>query len=149
MKYERYLELKRDLESYFSTVIKERFKHEVEENMGLDIAADFATHELVEKLLGSDGFDVYGMSVNMDRFQLHLEFNHEYKSRCTIPFSYVSVDFVNDGNYSVDLDSDCFERDWTVNLEDGWLSLEKVSEDEFVELLENIRKSHLLVRLKN
>jgi hypothetical protein len=149
MDFQKYSELKNELEKYFANVIKERFRELIEENFDFTITADYLTHRAIENVLKNDGLDVYGMNVNMDGFQLLLDFDSEYLTINNFPFTRLVVEFSNDGNYSVFLDEDNLSEEWTVNLEDHYRRYLNTSEADFLTTLKEIEQTHLVIRLKS
>jgi hypothetical protein len=148
MEYEKYVELKKDVEIYFAKIIKKRFKEYVEENFELRFEPDYQSHRLISDLLSKDGLDVHGMNVNMDGFQLLLEFHHEYQAIDNFPFSGLAVEFENDGNYHIYLSENSFEDEWTVHLEDAFRRYLAFNEKVFVEALNEMKNTHLMFVLK-
>ena len=148
MEYEKYAELKKDVEVYFAEIIKKRFSEYVNDNISLHFAPDAQSHSLISELLWDDGFDVFGMNVNMDGFQLLLDFRLDYLKIENFPFTRLLVDFSNDGNYSVYLDENSFDDEWTTYLEDDWKRYYKMNEDDLVKVLSNMKNTHLMLRLK-
>ena len=148
MEYEIYATLKNELESYFAKIIKDRFKQHVSENFELTISADYETHRLIENLLDKDGLDVFGMNVNMDGFQLLLDFKHEYQQIENFPFTRISVDLTNNGNYNVYLSEDSFEDDWTIFLEDEYQRFRNLSKEAFEKIIDETKQVHVMMLLK-
>lgn len=148
MEYEKYAELKKNVEIYFATNIKKRFQDYVSEKFELHFSPDYLSHRLISDLLRKDGLEVYGMNANMDGFQLLLDFNHDYLVIDDFPFTRLSVDFENDGNYSVYLGENSFDDDWTVHLEDEYRRYLVFNEDVFVKALSEIKNVHLMFVLK-
>ena len=149
MEYSRYDALKKDVEIYFSKIIKKCFKDYFEKNYVFEFSADFQSHRLISELLKKHGFKVYGMNVNMDGFQLLLNFSYDYLSVDNFPFTRLAVDFKNDGNYSVYLGESSFDNDWSVHLEDEFNRFWTLSEPEFINTLNEIKNTHLMLKLKN
>ena len=148
MDYEKYAELKKDLESYFATIIKKRFQEYVSKNFELHFAPDALSHRLIDDLLRKDGFEVYGMNTNMDGFLLLLDFCHEYQSVDNFCFTRLVVEFNNDGNYSVYLGENSFNKEWTVYLEDEFKRYHFSDEHVIVETLNGLKNTHLFLVLK-
>jgi len=151
MEQEKYFEIVKDLEIYFADLIKKRFKKYVDESLEshLHFAADIQSHNLIESLLEADGFEVYGMNVNMDGFQLLLDFKHEYRKIENFIFTRLAVDFKNDGNYSVYLNAErSFNTDWSVCLEDTFYRYRNINQADVENLVRNIKKTHLMLVLK-
>jgi hypothetical protein len=148
MDYERYAALKKDLEVYFAEIIMKRFRNYVEEHTELHFAADFLSHELISDLLSVDGFSVYGMNVNMDGFEVLLDFHHDYMAIQNFLFTRVSVDFRNDGNYTVYLSEKSFNTDWSVHFHDEFARYTRISETEFQRLLDDVKNIHIKRVLK-
>lgn len=148
MEYERYVALKKNNEVYFADIIKSRFKSYIEDNFELEFCADYMSHRLFDDLLKNDGLKVFGMNVNMDGFQLLLDFDGEYLNADNFPFSRMAVDFSNDGNYSVYLDVNSFDEEWTVYLEDDFNLYYKMTEDELQKALNDMKNAHLMLQLK-
>ena len=88
------------------------------------------------------------MNVNMDGFQLLLDFSHDYLSVDNFPFTRLAVDFNNNGNYSVYLGESSFDNDWSVHLEDEFNRFRTLSEPEFISTLNEIKNTHLMLKLK-
>ena len=149
MEYEKYVELKKDVEIYFAKILNKRFKEYVEENFELRFEPDYQSHRLISDLLRKDGLDVHGMNVNMDGFQLLLEFHHEYRAIDNFPFTGLSVEFENDGNYHIYLSENSFEDEWTVHLEDTFRRYLVFNEEVFVEALNEMKNTHLMFVLKS
>jgi hypothetical protein len=149
MEYSKYAALKKDLEIYFSKIIKGCFKDYFEQNYVFEFSADFQSHRLISELLEKHGFEVYGMNVNMDGFQLLLDFSYDYLSVDNFPFTRLAVDFKNDGNYSVYLGESSFDDDWSVHLEDEFNRFWTLSEPEFINTLNEIKNTHLMLKLKS
>ncbi len=149
MDFQKYSELKKELEKYFANVIKERFRELIKENFDFTITADYLTHRAIENVLKNDGLDVYGMNVNMDGFQLLLDFDSQYLSINNFPFTRLVVEFENDGNYSVFLDEDSLNDEWIVNLEDYYKRYLNTNETDFLIALKEIEQIHLVMRLKS
>jgi hypothetical protein len=149
MEQEKYNEMKNELENYFSKIIKNSFKKYTEENFEMTFSADYKSHRLIEEILSKEGFDVYGMNVNMDGFQLLLDFKHEYQKINNFIFTRLVVGFCNDGNYSVYLDEDSFNKEWMVCIEDEFLRYRNISQLDFENLLIDIRKTHLMLMIKS
>lgn len=148
MDYETYANLKSKIEVYFAQVIKNRFNECVSNNFELTVSADYETHRMVDKLLKHDGFDVFGVNVNMDGFQLLLNFRHVYLSIDKFPFTRLSVDFSNEGNYNVYLGADSFDNEWQIHIEDEFQRYRTIDKGEFETILEDIKKVHLMLLLK-
>jgi hypothetical protein len=148
MEHDRYIVLKRDLEVYFAGAIKKRFKDYVDENTELHFAADIFSHNLINELLSTDGFSVYGINVNMDGFQVLLNFHRDYGALPNFIFTRLSVDFKSDGNYTVYLGEKSFMADWDAYLDDEFLRFTQVSEAEFLRLLADVKNEHLTRCLK-
>ena len=149
MEYEKYSELKKDVEVYFAEIIKQRFYDYVDKNISLHFAPDIQSHRLISELLWDDGFDVFGMNVNMDGFQLLLDFRLDYLKIENFPFTHLLVDFSNDGNYSVYLGEDSFDEEWTTHLEDDWSSFSLMNEIDLTKVLRDMKNTHLALRLKS
>ena len=149
MEYEKYTELIKDVEIYFAKIIKNRFKEYIDKHYSLHFAPDIQSHQLIGDLLENDGFDVFGMNVNMDGFQLLLDFKSEYLNIDNFLFTRLVVDFNNDGNYTVYLDESSFDDDWTAYLEDDWDRYYSMNEVDLVRVLNDIKKLHLMLMLKN
>ena len=149
MEYEKYAELKRDVEVYFAEIIKQRFCEYVDENTSLHFSPDAQSHNLISDLLRNEGFDVFGMNINMDGFQLLLDFRHDYLMIENFPFTRLLVDFSNDGNYSVYLDENSFDDDWTTYLADDWKRYYTMKENDLVKVLSDRKNTHLTLRLKS
>jgi hypothetical protein len=148
MEYSRHAALKKDIEIYFSKIIKKSFKDYFEKNYIFEFSVDFQSHRLISELLKKHGFKVYGMNVNMDGFQLLLDFSHDYLSVDNFPFTRLAVDFNNNGNYSVYLGESSFDDDWSVHLEDEFNRFRTLSEPEFISTLNEIKNTHLMLKLK-
>jgi len=148
MDYKTYESLKSQLEDYFAQIIMNRFNEDFSNNFEFHISADYATHRRIDELLEQDGLDVFGMNVNMDGFQLLLNFNHDYLRIDKFPFTRLSVDLSNDGNYSVYLNSDSFDNKWQIHIEDEFQRYRTTDENEFQRILEDIKKVHLMLLLK-
>lgn len=150
MEYQEYASLKNELEVYFASTIKSRFKEHFSNSFEqhLVISADYETHRLIDELLEKDGFDVYGMNVNMDGFQLLLNFKFDYLQIEKFPFTRLSVDFSNDGNYNVYLGTDSFDDEWQIHIEDEFQRYRTTEKDEFESVLKEIKKVHLMLLLK-
>jgi hypothetical protein len=150
MEKEKYYELINELEIYFADVIKKRFKEYVNESFesNLHFAPDIQSHNLINDLLENEGFEVYGMNVNMDGFQLLLDFKYTYLKIENFMFTRLAVDFKNDGNYTVYLDTNSFEDNWTANLVDDFHRYFKMTEDDLEKLIRDIKKTHLMLILK-
>lgn len=149
MEYEKYAELKKDVEIYFAKIIKKRFQEFIAEKYELHFAPDYESHRLISDLLRKDGLEVYGMNANTDGFQLLLDFNHDYLAIDNFIFSRLCVDFENDGNYSVYLGEDSFDDDWTVHLEDEYSRYRMLNEEDFVFTLNEMKNTHLIFILKS
>lgn len=149
MEYSKYVALKKDVEIYFSKIIKGCFKDYFEENYGFEFSPDFQSHKLISDLLEKHGFEVYGMNANMDGFKLLLDFSHDYLSIDNFPFTRLAVYFDNDGNYSVNLGEDSFDNDWSVYLEDELNRFCALNEQEFINTLNEIKNTHLMLKLKS
>jgi hypothetical protein len=149
MEYEKYAELKKDVEIYFAKIIKKRFQEFIEQEYELHFAPDYLSHRLISDLLIKDGLEVYGMNANMDGFQLLLDFKHDYLAIDNFIFSRLSVDFENDGNYSVYLSENSFDDDWTVHLEDEYNRYRMLNEEDFVFTLNEMKNTHLVFILKS
>lgn len=149
MEYKRYAELKKDVEVYFAENIKQRFREYIDENISLHFSPDAQSHSLICDLLCNDGFDVYGMNINMDGFQLLLDFRHDYLMIENFTFTRLLVDFSNDGNYSVYLDENSFDDEWTAYLEDDWKRYHTMNEADLIKVLSDMKNTHLILRLKN
>lgn len=149
MELEKYIELKKDLEIYFSNIIKARFKEHVDEHIEFTITPEYLTHKIISKFLKRDGLDVYGMNVNMDGFELLLDFEYDYTSLTNFPFTRLKVDFENNGNYSVYLDEASFNDEWTIHLEDHYKRYLNMNEVDFSNSINEIKKTHLLLILKS
>ena len=145
----KYTELTKGLENYFAKIIKKRFKEYVEENNELSFVPDYLSHIFLDDLLRNDGFDVYGMNTNSDGFQLLLNFNHHYLAIDNFPFTRLSVNFENNGNYSIFLSKRSFDDEWTVNLEDEYLRYLNFNEVDFTKTLSDIKNTHLMLVLKS
>ena len=150
MEREKYFELISEFEIYFAEIIKKRFKEYVDESLESNIhfAPDIQSHDLIQELIEGDGFEVYGMNVNMDGFQLLLDFKHDFQKIENFIFTRLAVDFKNDGNYSVYIGNDSFDNEWTANLEDAFHRYRDMTEDDFEKLLHDIKKTHLMLLLK-
>jgi hypothetical protein len=149
MEYEKYSELKKETEIYFAKIIKKRFQEYIAENYELHFAPDYLSHRLISDLLSKDGFEVYGMNANMDGFKLLLDFNHDYLAIDNFPFTRLSVDFENDGNYSIYLGENSFDDEWTVNLEDEYNRYRMLKEEDFSLTLKEMKNTHLVFILKS
>jgi hypothetical protein len=151
MEKEKYYELINELEIYFADVIQKRFKEYVNESIesNLHFAPDIQSHNLINDLLENEGFEVYGMNVNMDGFQLLLDFKYTYLKIENFMFTRLAIDFKNDGNYTVYLDTNSFEDTWTVNLVDDFHRYLKMTEDELEKLIRDIKKTHLMLILSH
>ena len=147
MKYEKYAELKKDVETYFAKIIKKQFKKHVEKKFEFHFSPDFKSHNLISELLCNDGFDVFGMNANMDGFQLLLDFGHDYLAIDNFPFTRMAVDFNNDGDYSVFLNEDSFEDDWIARLEDSFECYHTMNEADLVRVLSDMKNIHLALLL--
>lgn len=147
MEYEIYAKLKSDLENYFAKIIKDRFEQYVSENFELTISADYETHRLIKNLLKKDGLDVFGMNVNMDGFQLLLDFKHQYQQIEGFPFTRMSVDLINDGDYNVYLSADSFDDDWTIFLEDQFQRFKNLNKETFEKIVNETKQVHLMMIL--
>ncbi len=150
MEYQDYTKLKSELEVYFASAIKNRFKEHFSKTFEqhLIISADYPTHRLIDELLEQDGFEVHGMNINMDEFQLLLNFSHDYLQIEKFPFTRLSVDLSNDGNYNVYLGTDSFDDEWQIHLEDEYQRYRTTEKDEFENILNEIKKVHLMLLLK-
>ena len=150
MEQKKYFELVAEHKNYFAEIIKKSFKEYVDESLEghLHFAPDIHSHNLIEDILEKDGFEVYGMNVNMDGFQLLLNFKHDYQKIENFIFTRLAVDMKNDGNYSVYLDADSFETDWTADLEDEFHRYRDMKEEDFIKLLRDIKKTHLMLMIK-
>ena len=144
----KYIELKKELEIYFSNAIKRSFKEYTEENSEINFCADYTSQRLIDEILEKDGFEVYGMNVNMDGFRLLLDFKYEYKKIDNFIFTRLSVDFNNDGNYSIYLNENSFDDEWNGYIEDEFLRYRNMSQVDFEKLLVNIKKTHLMLMIK-
>ncbi len=149
MEYEKYSELKKETEIYFAKIIKKRFQEYIAENYELHFAPDYLSHRLISDLLSKDGFEVYGMNANMDGFKLLLDFNHDYLAIDNFPFTRLSVDFENDGNYSIYLGENSFDDEWTVHLEDEYNRYRMLKEEDFSFTLKEMKNTHLVFILKS
>jgi len=149
MEYEKYAELKKDVEIYFAKIIKKRFQEFIAEKYELYFAPDYESHRLISDLLRKDGLKVYGMNSNTDGFQLLLDFTHDYLAIDNFIFSRLSVDFENDGNYSVYLSENSFDDDWTVHLEDEYSRYRMLKEEDFLYTLNEMKNTHLVFILKS
>lgn len=149
MEYEKYAELKKDVEIYFAKIIKKRFQEFIEREYELHFAPDYLSHRLISDLLSKDGLEVYGMNVNMDSFQVLLDFKHDYLAIDNFSFTRLNVDFKNDGNYSVYLSENSFDDDWTVHLEDEYSRYRMLKEEDFVYTLNEMKNTHLVFILKS
>ena len=149
MEYEKYAELKKEVEVYFAEIIKRRFNEYIDQNISLHFAPDAQSHNLISDLLRNEGFDVFGMNINMDGFQLLLDFRHDYLMIENFPFTRLLVDFSNDGNYSVYLDENSFDDDWTTYLADDWKRYYTMKENDLVKVLSDMKNTHLTLRLKS
>jgi len=148
MEYEKYAELKKDVEIYFATQIKKRFQEYVSENVELHLAPDYLSHRLVSDLLSKDGLEVYGMNANMDGFQLLLDFSYDYQAIDNFPFTRLIVELKNDGNYSVYFGENRFEDEWNEHLEDEYSRYLKFDEAVIVKALNDTKNTHLFLVLK-
>lgn len=148
MEYNEYVETKRDVENYFANIIKSRFKTYVDENFEFDIRVDYLTHREIENLLRDDGFDVYGMSANMDEFKLLLDFGNPYMQSQTLPFTRVSITLNNDGNYGVYLGENSFDDDWDIEFIDEFHRYLKMSKEDLESAIKSLKETHLLLMLK-
>lgn len=148
MEYEKYAELKEDVEVYFAQIIKKRFKEYVIENFELQFAPDYVSHGLINDLLRKDGFEVFGMNANKNGFQLLLDFSDEYQSIDNFCFTRLTVEFNRDGGYSVYLGENSFKYEWTVHLEDEFNRYYLLNEEVFVETLSEIKNTHLIFVLQ-
>jgi len=148
MEYSEYVEIKRDVENYFANIIKSRFKTYVDENFEFDIRLDYLTHREIEDLLRDDGFDVYGMSANMDEFKLLLDFGNSYMQSQTLPFTRVSITLNNDGNYGVYLGENSFDDDWDIEFIDEFQRYLKMSKEDLQSAIKLIKDTHLMLMLK-
>lgn len=148
MEYGEYVEIKRDIESYFASIIKSRFKTYVDENFEFDIRVDYLTHREIENLLRDDGFDVYGMSANMDEFKLLLDFGNSYMQSQTLPFTRVSITLNNNGNYGVYLGESSFDDDWDLEFEDDFHRYLKMTKEDLQSAIKSIKDTHLMLMLK-
>lgn len=149
MEYEKYAELKKDVEIYFAKIIKKRFQEFIEQEYELHFAPDYLSHRLISDLLSKDWLEVYGMNANMDGFQVLLDFKHDYLAIDNFPFTRLCVDFENDGNYSVYLSENSFDDDWTVHLEDEYSRYRMLKEEDFVYTLNEMKNTHLVFILKS
>ena len=147
----KYATFKKNVEMYFSKIIKGSFKEYFEENYESDfeLSPDFHSSELINKLLEKHGLEVYGMNANIDGFQLLLDFKHDYLSIDNFTFTRLAVDFKNDGTYSVCLGEDSFDDDWTVHLKDECNCCLSLNEEEFSNTLNEIKNMHLVMMLKS
>ena len=148
MEYSEYVEIKKDIESYFASIIKNRFKTYVDENFEFDIRVDYLTHREIENLLRDDGFDVYGMSANMDEFKLFLDFGNSYMQSQTLPFTRVSITLNNEGNYGVYLSENSFDEDWDIEFEDDFHRYLKMTKEDLESAIKSIKETHLMLMLK-
>ena len=148
MEYNEYVETKRDVENYFANIIKSRFKTYVDENFEFDIRVDYLTHREIEGLLRDDGFDVYGMSANMDEFKLLLDFGNSYMQSQSLPFTRVSITLNNDGNYGVYLSENSFDDDWDIEFIDEFHRYLKMSKEDLESAIKSLKETHLLLMLK-
>ena len=149
MEYEKYLDIKNDLENYFAKTIKKRFNDYVDEHFEFHFFALYEDHLKISKLIEKDGLEIYGMNVNSDVFQLLFNFSYEYLNIEGFPFSRLIVDFENDGNYSVYLSERSFKKDWTVQLEHKHMRLDKLNESDFARTIQDIKNTHLFKALKS
>jgi hypothetical protein len=149
MEYEKYAELKKDVEVYFAKIIKKRFKEYVVQNIELQFCPDYLSHRLVNDLLSKDRLEVYGMNANMDGFQLLLDFSHEYQAIDNFPFTRLIVELENDGNYSVYFGENSFEDEWNVHLEDESRRYMVLDEEVIVKALNDTKNTHLFLVLKS
>lgn len=148
MEYNEYVETKRDVENYFANIIKSRFKTYVDENFEFDIRVDYLTHREIENLLRDDGFDVYGMSANMDEFKLLLDFGNPYMQSQTLPFTRVSITLNNDGNYGVYLGENSFDDDWDIEFIDEFHRYLKMPKEDLQSAIKSLKETHLMLMLK-
>jgi hypothetical protein len=148
MEQATYFELKKELEIYFSNAIKRSLKEYAEENFELNFCADYTSQRLINGILEKDGFEVYGMNVNMDGFRLLLDFKYEYNKIENFIFTRLAVDFNNDGNYSIYLNENSFDDEWNSYIEDEFLRYRNMSQVDFEKLLVNIKKTHLMLMIK-
>ena len=88
------------------------------------------------------------MNVNMGGFQLLLDFDYEYLKVGSFSFSRITVDFNNDGNYSVYLGQNSFNHEWAVRLEDDFNRHHKMTEAELQQKLDEMKHAHLMLQLK-
>jgi hypothetical protein len=149
MNYEKYAELKTDIEIYFANIIKKRFQEYVAKNSELHFEPEIFSHRLINDMLRKDGFEVFGMNANMDGFQLLLDFSYEYKSIDNFPFTRLVIEFENDGNYSVYLGEKSFKDEWTIDLEDEYKRFLLMDEQVFREALNAFKNTHLILILKS
>ncbi|MGV0981234.1 MAG: hypothetical protein ACOYB0_02605 [Polynucleobacter sp.] len=148
MEFEKYAELKKDVEVYFAEIIKKRFQDYVSNNFEFHFAPDAQSHNLISDLLRDDGFEVFGMNANMDGFELLLDFRNAYLEIDNFAFTRLSVYFNNDGNYSVYLDESSFDDEWETYLEDDWKRYYRMEEAELVKVLSDMKNMHLTLQLK-
>jgi len=148
MEQATYFELKKELEIYFSNAIKRSLKEYTEQNSELNFCADYTSQRLINGILEKDGFEVYGMNVNMDGFRLLLDFKYEYNKIENFIFTRLAVDFNNDGNYSIYLNENSFDDEWNSYIEDEFLRYRNMSQVDFEKLLVNIKKTHLMLMIK-
>ena len=148
MNLNQYKNEKQDIENYFSKEIKSRFKNYVDENYEIDLCADYETHEKINNILKNDGFEVYGMNINMDGFYLHLDFGENYAEIEGFPFTRLIVSFSNDGNYNVSLDEDAFSSPWEVIFEDAFDNYTAMTPQQLKDMIQEIKKVHLSYLLK-
>lgn len=148
MNRDEYIKEKKDIEDYFSEIIKTRFKNYVGENYEIDLCADYDTHERINNILRHDGFEVYGMSVNMDGFELQLDFGIDYMQVDDFPFTRLTVMFANDGEYSVSLNDDAFSGEWEVTAEDIFHRYTSMTTQQLQDVIKGIKQTHLAYLLK-
>jgi hypothetical protein len=148
MEYSEYIEVKKDVESYFANIIKSRFKTYVDENFEFDIRVDYHTHRQIEELLKDDGFVVFGMNANMDEFKLLLDFDFPYMQTNTLPFTRVNITLKNDGNYNVYLGESSFDDDWDLEFEDHFHRYLKMTKEDLQSAINSMKDTHLMLMLK-
>ena len=143
MQYEKYNELKTEIEIYFADIIKNKFKNHFQEENKFTIIPDIQSHRQIRKLLSNDGLILYGMNVNTDNFELLFNFKKYYCDIENFFYTRLFVTFENHGNYSVYLNEASFERSWDVHLEDQYNKSLQLSEEDFLKVISGTKNMHL------
>ena len=136
------------LEEYFSKILKTRFKELANKNLDFDITFDYQTHKAVDKLLEEDGLVMCGMSVNLNEFALHLEFDSVYKESADFPFDRLTIGLGNDGDYFLRLNENLFSKEWSAQLEDNYRRYLRRTTEELRDSIKNIELIHMGLLLK-